>query len=82
MLEAMALNTPVVATDCPGGVREIVAGWFNCRLARPEDPASLARRLLNLCRSKPHPLALSPTCCFNQTLLSHAVGAYEKLLFS
>ncbi|HUI41942.1 MAG TPA: glycosyltransferase [Terriglobia bacterium] len=31
MLEALALGTPVVGTDCPGGVREILE---NCRLGR------------------------------------------------
>ena len=82
MLEAMALNTPVVATDCPGGVREIVKGWPNCRLARPEDAASLAEAILTSLRNKRQLAEATLDCCFNQTILPYAVGAYENLLLS
>jgi len=82
MLEAMALNTPVVATDCPGGIREIVKGWPNCRLARAEDPVSLAEAMVASLQQK-RQLNESPQGrCFDQTLLSYAVGAYENLILS
>ena len=42
LLEALALGTPVVATDCPGGNQEVVEPGVNGWLARSEDPASLA----------------------------------------
>lgn len=47
LLEALAVGTPVVATDCPGGVREVLAdcpmGW----LAPPLDPAQLAEAMIS-----------------------------------
>lgn len=82
MLEAMALKTPVVATDCPGGVREIVKGWPNCRLARPEDAASLAEEIIVSLRTVHQFVEGAPDCCFNQTMLPYAVSAYENLLLS
>ena len=42
VLEALVCGTAVVATDCPGGTREIVAHGRNGFLVRPEDPAALA----------------------------------------
>jgi glycosyltransferase involved in cell wall biosynthesis len=46
LLEALAVGTPVVAMDCPGGVREALAdcpmGW----LAPPLDPAQLAEAMI------------------------------------
>jgi glycosyltransferase involved in cell wall biosynthesis len=82
MLEAMALDVSVVATDCPGGVREILEGWPNSRLAQAEDSASLADAILASLQSN-RPLAKRATgCAFDQTKLSYAVGAYENLLLS
>ena len=40
--EVMACGLPIVATDCPGGVRELVRDGVDGRLVRPEDPAALA----------------------------------------
>lgn len=80
MLEAMALNTPVVATDCPGGVREIVKGWPNCRLAQPEDSASLTDAIVASLRKGRQLAEAAPDCSFNQTALPFALGAYESLL--
>lgn len=82
MLEAMALDTPVVASNCPGGIREIVNGWPNCRLSRAEDAASLAETILASLRSKRQLSKTSPECSFNQTKLSYAIHAYEILLAS
>jgi len=45
ILESLACGTPVVATDCPSGNREIIEeesnGWF----AKPEDVPSLAETI-------------------------------------
>jgi glycosyltransferase involved in cell wall biosynthesis len=46
MLEALALGTPVVASDCPGAVREIQADNHRVRLVPPEDAASLAEAMV------------------------------------
>ncbi len=82
MLEAMALNTPVVATDCPGGVREIVKGWPNCRLAESIDSASLANAIIASLRDGRQSTKSAPDCSFNQTALPFALDAYERLLLS
>lgn len=42
ILEALACGTPVVATDCPSGNREIIEEGFNGWIAKPEDVESLA----------------------------------------
>jgi glycosyltransferase involved in cell wall biosynthesis len=42
LVEALALGTPVVATDCQSGPREILQGGRLGRLVPPRDPAALA----------------------------------------
>ncbi|MFD2112467.1 glycosyltransferase [Thiorhodococcus fuscus] len=42
MLEAMSCGTPVVATDCPYGPREVIGDDRFGLLVRPEDPLALA----------------------------------------
>lgn len=42
LLEAMACRTPVLATDCPTGPREILDGGRFGRLVPPAHPAALA----------------------------------------
>jgi glycosyltransferase involved in cell wall biosynthesis len=46
LLEALALGTPIVATDCPSGPREILEGGRLGRLVPPRDPAALAEAML------------------------------------
>jgi len=48
LLEALALGTPAIAMDCPGGVREIAAHFPGCTLLRGEDPAVLSRGILQV----------------------------------
>ena len=42
VLEALTCGTPVIASPCPGGVREIVQPIDGCVLARDETAAALA----------------------------------------
>ncbi|HEV8493633.1 MAG TPA: glycosyltransferase [Candidatus Angelobacter sp.] len=46
LLEALALGTPVVATDCPGGVREIHKSAREIVLVPPEDHVALAAAIV------------------------------------
>lgn len=48
LLEALALGLPVVAADCPGGVREAVAGCPTARLVPSEDAAALAGAMVSV----------------------------------
>jgi glycosyltransferase involved in cell wall biosynthesis len=82
MLEAMALRTPVVAIDCLGGVREILEGWPDCRLAKSEDVGALASAILAALQNKKELAEAPPDCRFHQTSLRYAVGRYENLLLS
>ena len=46
LLEALALGVPVVATDCPGGVREIQKSAREIVLVPPEDHVALAAAIV------------------------------------
>lgn len=48
LAEALALQTAVVATDCPSGPAEILAGGKAGLLVPPNDAAALANHLLTL----------------------------------
>jgi glycosyltransferase involved in cell wall biosynthesis len=47
VLEALAVGTPVVASDCPGAVREILADCPMARLVPPSDPKALAEGVVS-----------------------------------
>jgi glycosyltransferase involved in cell wall biosynthesis len=46
LIEALALGCPVVATDCPGGSREILESGVLGPLVPPGEPAALAEAIL------------------------------------
>ncbi len=46
LLEAVTLGRQIVATDCPGGVREILSGYPGCQLVKGTDPQALAHAIL------------------------------------
>jgi glycosyltransferase involved in cell wall biosynthesis len=46
LIEALALGTPVVATDCPGGSGEILEGGKYGQLVAMNDPNALAQAIL------------------------------------
>lgn len=48
LIEALALGTPVLATDCPGGPHEILGEGAFGRLVPNEDPRALAEALISL----------------------------------
>ena len=45
LIEAMACGTPVVATDCCGGSREILEGGRFGQLTEPGDPSALSKAI-------------------------------------
>jgi glycosyltransferase involved in cell wall biosynthesis len=51
VIEALAVGTPVVASDCPGALREILAGCPIARLVRPSDPKALAETIISALKS-------------------------------
>jgi glycosyltransferase involved in cell wall biosynthesis len=81
LLEAITAGTPVLATDCPGGTKEIVKPGLNGWLAEPESPQDIAR-LLTRCLSGDEltdPEGVASTLPdFDE---DRALDAYEALLF-
>jgi glycosyltransferase involved in cell wall biosynthesis len=53
LVEAMAVGTPVVSTDCPSGPGEILTDDLNKQLVPIQDPVSLARAILELLADAP-----------------------------
>ncbi len=57
LVEAAALGAPVVATDCPSGPRELLAGRPNAELVPVGDTTALAEAMVAAMRRDrtPHP---------------------------
>ncbi len=82
VLEALALGTPVVATDCPGGVREILAGSRMGSLVPVSDARLLADKMVSACNSG---RAISPRAealegIFDKFRVERVTREYEDLL--
>ncbi|MBZ5504313.1 MAG: glycosyltransferase [Acidobacteriia bacterium] len=48
VLEVLALGTPVVATDCPGGIREIQKSAPQIALVPPDNPGALTEAIVSI----------------------------------
>ena len=57
LVEALALGTPVVSTDCPSGPREILGRAFAEFLVPVGDAAALARAITKALAERPDPTA-------------------------
>ncbi|HEY2914910.1 MAG TPA: glycosyltransferase [Candidatus Angelobacter sp.] len=51
LLEALALETRVVVSDCPGGIREIRDSVGSMAVVPPENPSALAEAIISVCSS-------------------------------
>ncbi len=59
LIEALALGTPVVATDCPGGSSEILEGGTYGQLVAMKNPTALAQAVMTTLRETPNKAKLS-----------------------
>jgi len=59
VLEALSVGTPVVATDCPGGSREIQSFDDRVTLVPPDDPGALESAILLACERTRMPLTVT-----------------------
>lgn len=49
LLEALILGRPVVASDCPGAMRELQDSGVDLTLVPPETPCALAQAIISVC---------------------------------
>jgi len=77
-VEALAVGTPMVATDCPGGIRELTDESKWIVLAPPEDPKALAEGIVT--RLKEPKSNLEPSVQLSKFDLQEAVNEYDRLL--
>jgi glycosyltransferase involved in cell wall biosynthesis len=73
LTEALALGTPVVATDCPGGVREILQDGRYGSLVAPGSPVAMANAILDVFCDPP-PRAMLQEAVAGYTLEENAKG--------
>ena len=78
LLEAMALGTAVVATDCPSGPAEILCGGKLGRLVSPGDDKGLAAAIDAALDATPQRDALRARAA--DFTVARAAEQYERLL--
>lgn len=70
LLEALALGTPVVATDCPGAIREVHDCDERLAVVPPENPAALGQAIISACEK-------GRTGCESQEQLRERMGRFS-----
>ncbi len=75
LIEAMALGTPVVSTDCPSGPQEILEGGKWGMLVPPGNPKELARAVLAALRK-----SMSTSARVTPFTVEYATARYLELL--
>ncbi len=81
LLEALALGTPVVASDCPGGIREVQDCAGGIAVVPVGDPRALASAIIAVCRRQKFPAShvTSNHSILSRFDLKQVVGEYSKL---
>jgi glycosyltransferase involved in cell wall biosynthesis len=82
LLEALALGVSVVATDCPGGTREIQKSATHIALVPPESPEALAGAIITALNSgqKTSPAAKENDESLRRFDIQTIVEEYSRLL--
>ena len=80
LIESIAMNTPVVAFDCPGGTREIVQDGLNGYLVNNNDVGDLIKKISILLLNKFDNKDLKNS--INKNQIQNVFKFYEKLIFS
>jgi glycosyltransferase involved in cell wall biosynthesis len=78
-LEAISVGLPVVAIDCPGGIREVAETTHNVTLIAQETPAALARAMLETIASPPR-RDLPGAAFWERFSLESVIKQYEQIL--
>lgn len=77
LIQALALGVPVIATDCPGGSREVLQDGKCGRLVPVEDPQSLAEAINAVLDEGD---AQADQGCLEPFILHSVVSAWRQLL--
>lgn len=80
LIESIAMNTPVVAFDCPGGTNEIIKDGLNGYLVNNQDIEDLKKKISILLINKFNDKILKKSIQNNQT--ENVFKQYEKLINS
>jgi len=78
LVEALALGTPVISTDCPGGSSEILEGGKYGVLVPVGDPVALSKAIIKML-TNPMPLDMLQNRAMH-FFLESATGSYLKLI--
>ena len=79
LLEALALGTFVVATDCPGGVREVLARTAAGELVRASDAQLLAEAIIRGCKRPRKDPAEAHEAILDEFRIERVMAIYEGL---
>ncbi len=79
VLEAISVCVPVVAVDCPGGIREIAETAPSITLIEEETPAALARAMVETIVSPPR-RDLPGAAFWERFSLESVIKQYEQIL--
>ncbi len=82
VVEALAVGTPVVASDCPGAVREILRDCPIARVVPPSDPKALADAIVTALKSnlREAPTGQELAAYLSRFEVQARVRDYEELL--
>ncbi len=80
LIEALALGTPVVSTDCPSGPREILEDGKWGRLVPVGDPESMAKAILEALEEGRKPMTRELQAHLRKFSLKEAVNQYKEVL--
>ncbi|MCK5583298.1 MAG: glycosyltransferase, partial [Elusimicrobiales bacterium] len=84
LLDAIALKTPVISVDCPGGIREIINNGETGVIVKRNDKQALANAMQSLTENPDMRKKLAQNAYENLTkkfTLERMVREYEKVLY-